>query len=276
MKQNKFEQLIRLSLTSRAAGVEPTADMWENIKTAISETEKKNSVSLFVRKLSGNLLYCQPTWKKAMAVTVGGVLLVGSLAFGTSAQARACVEEKIQIITGYKIVRSEGGYVVVKENQTASRDGTKISNLTPKPAKSMDNNMTTAEAEAAAGFTLSLPSYLPDGYQQVAISAGKWDNGKGFVQVLYQTAGRKPDLDLMITSEQGFLQGGDAIQEVKVGDKTDYWCEYLITSINGKGSEPTVKAGHLLKWEAAGIVYILRDRGVLTLDEMKKTSASIK
>jgi hypothetical protein len=166
--------------------------------------------------------------------------------------------------------------VVVKENQTASRNAVEISNLTPKPAKPMDYNMTTAEAEASAGFHVLLPSYLPEGYQQVAISAGKWDNGKGFVQVLYQTAGRKPDLDLMITNEQGFLQGGDARQEVKVGDKTAYWCEYPITSINGKSSEPTVRVGHLLKWEAAGIVYTLRDRGVITLDEMKKTAASIK
>lgn len=78
----------------------------------------------------------------------------------------------------------------------------------------------------------------------------------------------------MITDEPGFLRGGDAVKEVKLGAKTAYVSEFPVVEA---GDEPTVRAGHTLKWEDSGLVYTLQDvDGQLVPEEMLKIAESIK
>ncbi len=258
----QLEQWLRAVLASKAAEIEPAPDMWERVKTGITAPGQERRIIML---------------GKVAAVALCGLLLAGGLTFGVSPQARAWATEKIQAIAAYKIIRTDAGYAVIKE-EVASMRITAIEKQEVKAAKPVDNNLTPMEAEAAAGFPVSLPAYLPDGYEQVGISADKWDNGKGIVQVLYRTPDQQhPGLNLMLTDDQRFLKGGDAIKEVKMGNKTAYWSEFPVVNVGDRNAEPAVKAGHMLKWEDNGIVYMLRDNSSeLSMDEMFRIAASIK
>lgn len=267
---------LRAALVSQATEIEPAPDMWERVKAEITATRPERGITMWGKHLGGYLFPWQPAWKKAVAAAMCGVLLAGGLTFGLSPQARAWATEKVREVVSYKVIRTDGGYTVVKE-EVASKP---LKVTKPVAAKPMNNDMTPTEAEAAAGFPVSLPAYLPDGYEQVGISAGKWDNGKGSVQVLYRNAGQQhPGLSLislMLTNDEGFLQGGDAVKEVEVGNETAYWSELPGLILPGEG-EPTVKVGHMLKWEDNGVVYILRDgSGDLSRNEMLRIAESIK
>jgi len=139
---------------------------------------------------------------------------------------------------------------------------------------------TAAEAQAHLGFPVRLPEYLPEGYKLVSMGGDKWEKtGKGFVNIHYRVPGEsRTGLNLMITDEPGFLRGGDAAKEVKLGGKTAYLSEFpVVVGSVGDGNEPTVRAGHMLKWEDSGLVYTLQDSsGQLTLEEMLRIAESIK
>lgn len=272
-----LEQWLRAALASQAAEIEPAPDLWERVKAGITATRQERGIIMLGKRLGDHLFPWQPAWKKAVAGAVCGVLLAGGLTFGVSPQARAWATEKIQAIVAYKIIRTDGGYAVVKEEVAPTPvKMPAVEKKQVKAAKPLHNSMTPMEAEAAAGFPVSLPAYLPDGYEQVGISADKWDNGNGFVHVLYRSAGQQhPDLDLMLTNDQRFLQGGDAVKEVKVGNKTAYWSEFPVAKLPA-GGEPTLKAGHMLKWQDGDVVHTLRSSGELSLDEMLRIAESIK
>lgn len=139
--------------------------------------------------------------------------------------------------------------------------------------------VTESEAQEKIGFPVHLPTYLPKEYKRENISGDRWEKtGKAFANVLY----RLPEdnfstLCLMITDDKvSFLQGGDAVKEVRVNDKIAYLSEFPIVINTGKYTEPIVKVGHMLKWKENGLVYVLKDNGQLSLEEMLKVAESIK
>ncbi len=277
----QLEQYLRAVLASKAAEIDPTQDIWERVKEGITTTEQKGGLYIG-QKLKSYLFFWQPAWKKAAAIALCGIFLAGGLTFGVSPRARAWATERIQAIISYKVIRTDVGYAVVKEAvQPVVVNSPDVAGRSKgvKPlitdAQTVDNK---TAAEAAAGFPVALPVYLPEGYEQDGgLSADKWNNGKGYVQVLYRKllAGQQHlVLSLMLTNDQRFFQGGDAVKEVKAGNKTAYWCEYPVINM---GAEPTVKAGHILKWADNGVYYMLQDSSSeLTLDEMLRIAASIE
>jgi len=300
----QFDQWLRAALISKAEEIKPTSDMWERVKVQVSIEKKKGRFMMLARNLMHYFFPWQPTWKKALAGALCGVLLVGGLTFGFSPQAQAWAKETFASIV-FKVVRTADGYSVVKlgpgESMLETSGGFVFGAGKLDPAEtpgkyqlkgepgeigvregtSTPQYATAAEAEAKVGFPVHLPTYLPERYKLEFIAADKWETtGKGFVNVLYRVPEKASGLDLldlMITDESGFLQGGDAVKEVKVGNKAAYWSEYPIASISAGNTEPTVKAGHMLKWIDKDIVYTLRDSsGELSMDEMLRIAASIK
>jgi hypothetical protein len=292
-KQAQFEEWLQASLACKAEEIEPAADMWERINAKISVMKKERGILLSGKRLAEYLFLGQPVWKKAVAGSLCGMLLIGGLIFSVSPQARAWAAENFGFLI-YKVVRAGDGYSLVKL-QAAPEEGIsfgfgKIGNIGETPAKapgrikgitegkSTPRYATAAEAEAKVGFPVRLPKYLPAGYKLEFIAADKREKtGKGFVNVMYRVPGEAmKTLDLMLTDEDGFLKGGDAVREVKVKEKTAYWSEYPIATVTGCDTEPTVKAGHMLKWQNNGITYTLRDSGDLALEEMTRIAKSIK
>ncbi len=111
-------------------------------------------------------------------------------------------------------IKDNVGSVNEKDVTKTKGSGMVVRNGEPTPQYS-----TAAEAAAKVGFPVRLPTYLPEGYKLEFIDPNKGEKtGKGFVNVLYRVPGEAlRTLDLMLTDDLGFLQGGDAVQEVKVG-----------------------------------------------------------
>lgn len=78
------------------------------------------------------------------------------------------------------MVRTEGGYAVVKEQADVSSKELEIKAKMGK-ARQTPEFSTASAAAAHVGFPVRLPAYLPAGYEQVSISGDGWENtGKGF------------------------------------------------------------------------------------------------
>ncbi|MEW6173849.1 MAG: DUF4367 domain-containing protein [Bacillota bacterium] len=299
-KQAQFEEWLQASLACKAEEIEPAADMWERVRCRISTMERGKGIMILAKKLGNYLFFWQPAWKKTMAIALCGLLLVGGSVFGISPQARAWATDTFGFIV-FKVIRTGDGYSLVKlsSEQAAPEGGAsfgfgKIGNAGEIPAceipakvpvrikgtsggKGTPRYATAAEAKAKVGFPVHLPEYLPAGYKLEFIAADKWEKtGKGFVNVMYRVPGEHmKTVDLMLTDEQGFLKGGDAVRKVKVKGETAYWCEYPIATVTAGDTGPKVKAGHMLKWEDKGLAYTLRDSGDLSLEEMVRIAESI-
>lgn len=291
MRQVHLEEYLRRALTKEAQKIEPTPEMIQKIRTTIiderQKEREKGGIIVFGTKLFDRLFPGQPVWKKAVAGTLCGGLLVGTLTLGFSPQARAWAKESViapVISVVYKVVRTEDGYSIVKLQKGEDHSGNGgamfggLEKVEVIEAKRSPEFSTAAEAQAYVGFPVHLPAHLPAGYELVSITGDKWENGKGFVNAVCSVPGEVGKrLLLTITNERNFLRGGDAVQEVKVRGNTAYWAEFPIMEINGANKEPTVKVGHTLKWADNGLVYVLHDStGELSLDEMLKIAESVQ
>ncbi|NPV28475.1 MAG: DUF4367 domain-containing protein [Firmicutes bacterium] len=270
----KLEEWLRAAMAREAEQIEAGPDLVRKIKTRLLMQQGKGRAILI-------------TWRKAAAATLCGALLVGGLVFGLSPQARAWANKAVispVLSVVYKVIRTGDGYTVTKlqEGKDHPGDGGArfggLEKMEVKEAKRCPEFSTAAAAQAHVGFSVHLPTYLPEGYRLISMTGDRQEKSdRGFVSVVYgvpKEAGKR--LLLTITNERNFLQGGDAVQEVKVRGKTAYWAEFPIMEINDAGKEPAVKVGHTLKWEDKGLVYMLEDgSGTLSLEEMLKIAASV-
>lgn len=313
----QFEELMRLTLSCKSQEVEPSPDLWQKVQPGLVSGREPVLVTVY-RKFINRLSPWPPVWRKALAGALGGILLIGTLTLSVSPDAQAWAREKLNImlyktvrtVDGYSVVKvnpdeviqlQAGGGVVgfaagqamadppkspeeARERAEQIRDqffkesGASVPEMKLKEAKPARTCATTAEAEAIAGFPVSLPTYLPDGYRSPEITADRTEDGKAFVNVLYrpQAADGRMVLHLMLTKERGFLQGGDARREVRVGNTPGYLSEHPVMTVTGQNSEPTAKAGYRLAWEKNGVVYTLMGNGSISPEEMIRMATSVK
>lgn len=275
VRLEQFEEELRAALVKEIESIEPSPKIKERIMARLFAHEKV-STGMFGIKLIDRLFPGRCVWKKALVGALAGCLFVGGLTLGLSPEARAWAKEKVLtpvVNVYYRVVRTDNGYSLVQVQRDVS-----LINVKSVTTKKSPEFSTAAEAEKYVGFPVRLPSHLPAGYKLASLSGDKWGTtGKGFLNAQYQAAGEgKQKISLMITDERALLKGGDAVKEVKVGDNKAYWAEFPIVSIGGEEKESTVVTGHMLKWEASGVVYVLKDFGQLSFEEMQKIAGSIK
>ena len=291
-KQVQFERWLKSALKEKAEGIKISPDIWEQIKSNFPAKDGRFK-DMPKESFVNGLFSFQSAWKKALAGTICVMLLMG-LIVGFSAQAWAWASSTLNafsVIFQVEVVRTGNGYSITIV-QPGEYKGAAPTHAKTEPIKDFaavavadagatqtPMFATAAEAEAKVGFLVRLPDYLPEGYELVSIAADKWEKtGKGFVNVIYQIPGENlKTLELMITDEVGFIQGGFAVREILIENKAAYLSEFPIVSagIDSEDTKPVIRAGQMLKWKDNGVVYMLRDTSMLPLEELINIAESI-
>lgn len=296
----QFDRLLKEALMEKSESIEPSPEMWDKIKTVISKNKEENRIMNFLKNTVDRMFPWQQTWKRALAGALCGALFIGVMVFGFSPEARAWANDKVMSLISYKLVKTLNGYNLVKlkpgekgdfniikleKNEkgfTDPKTGSTINIKNIKATKHVQEFSTAVEAEKEAGFPIKLPSYLPDGYKLASIAADKGENGNAMASITYSTSDTSDTIrekfTLMLTNNSAFFEKSrkDYVKEIKINGKTAYWIDTPIFSINGKGSESSVKTGHMLQWKDGDVVYRLSDQGILPQEEMVKIAESIK
>ncbi len=285
---DKVELLLRSALKHQAEQMQAPSDMANEILTQLDDPLEKHPLQ--------SIRWFQ--WKKMSVAILSGILLFIGVALGVSPQARAlAIETFSSLLLSFKLEENgkwtvygtmldenghekntvkiaEGGIMTLPDG--IDNDHTQVTDIKETDIQAtgpLPELSTPAEAAGKAGFSFSLPAYLPDTYVRQSMVASKWDNGKGFVHVDYvHSEANRPSLRLMITNEPAFFRKAEHAQEITVGDTIAFWSVQPILSVP---QSPSVTAAHQLMWRHGDLVYILTDfSGQLPMEEMIKIAAS--
>ncbi|HHV92890.1 MAG TPA: hypothetical protein GXX45_28540 [Pseudomonas aeruginosa] len=273
--QMKLEAWLRSAMAKEAEGIHVDPNFAQRIKANLP-------VHRGIGQGKGKIVFAR--WRKAAFATVSAVLIIISLIFSLSPEARAWAEKEVispVLSVAYKVIRTEEGYRVKKLDHPGS-DGVRFGGfeeVEAGKAKRIPEFSTAAEAQAFVGFSFHLPAYLPSGYERISMTGDRQEGSdRGFVSVIYGVPREKSKkLHLTISNERNIFRGDDTTQEVKVQGKTAYWKEVPVMEINPTSMEPTVKIRRTLTWEDGGVVYKLEDRsGSLPLKDMLRVAESLR
>lgn len=285
---DKMELLLRSALKRQAEQMQAPSDMANKILTHLDDPVEKHPLQA-IRWFR---------WRKMSAAVLCGILLFISVALAVSPQARALAIETVSsLLLSFKLEENgkwtiygtlldenghekntvkiaEGGIMTLPDG--IDNDNTQVTEIKVtdiQATEPLPELSTPAEAAEKAGFSFSLPAFLPDAYVRQSMVASKWDNGKGFVHVDYvHSEANRQSLRLMITNEPAFFHKAEHAQEVTIGDTIAFWSVQPILSVPPSSS---VTAAHQLMWRHGDLVYILTDfSGQLPMEEMIKMAAS--
>lgn len=271
----KLEAWLRSAMAKEAEGIHVDPNFAQKIKANLP-------VHQGIGQGKGKTVFAR--WRKAAFATVSAALIIVSLIFSLSPEARAWAEKAVispVLSVAYKVIRTEEGYRITKLDHPGN-DGARFGGLEEieaGKAKRIPEFSTTAEAQAFVGFSFHLPAYLPSGYERISMTGDRQEgSNRGFVSVIYGVPREtSKKLYLTISNERNFFRGDDTAQEVKVQGKTAYWAEVPVMEMNATSIEPTVKVRRTLTWEDGGVVYKLEDRsGSLPLKEMLRVAESLR